>query len=368
MRIPVQQIHLMRPPIQFMPAAPVRSNQLIPVDVTVGIRRIHGNFPGLGQASSDTVPVNVGPGTLVMMTPADAASYWATGAVTSSSGGNASSGINSSNPTYSGAYGDYTSTVQQAYQNSPTIQSELVNAANVSNPEAPGYTPGPMQYTQETTAPGPITTNVPTLDSYLAQLTAEMTGSSLNSSVTAGGASNILAQAQDYAAATGVPYDASTVAKYQAIFNNWQQGSANLEAGIAPGGTVVDQWGNSGLPLNIPGGTQEPYGSGTSTSTASQPGAGGAITMSMPANSVIGYVNSSGNVSQTPSSGSLPVTPQGILAPAGTTPTAAQTSAASQLISVTGASGSSTSTGLSSIPSWAWLAGGALVLFLVLRK
>lgn len=381
MRIPVQQIHLIRPPVGFFPVAAgpvmtapirysrVRSVPLIPVDVTVGINRIHRNLSGLGQ-SGDTVPVNVGPGTLVMMTPADAASYWATGAVTSASGGNSSSGINSSDPTYSGAYGDYTSTVQQAYQNSPTIASELLNAANVSDPEAPGYTPGPEQYTQETTAPGPITTNVPTLDSYLAQLTAEMTGSSLNSSVTAGGAANILAQAQDYAAATGVPYSASTVQKYQQIFNNWQQGSANLEAGIAPGGTVVDQWGNSGLPLNIPGGTQEPYGSGTSTSTGGSPGAGGAVTMPMPSNSVIAYVSQTGAVSQTPSAGSLPVTPQGIIAPAGAAPTAAQTTAASQLISVAAASGTSGSSSfdLSSVPSWAWLAGGALVLFLVMKK
>jgi len=181
---------------------------------------------GFGQAAS--VPVNVGPGTLVNMTPADAASYWATQQVTEASGGSAQ------NP-----FGSYYNTVLQAYKSSPTIQNMI--PATPQNLRAPGYTPGSPQYETENTALGPGVTKVLTLDSYMQQVLAEMTSMGPQSSAAAGGQSNLAQQAQAYCAATGVDCSniGDIVQKYGSWFNNWA--SQTLEPGVTESG-ITESW------------------------------------------------------------------------------------------------------------------------------
>jgi hypothetical protein len=332
----------------------------VPVDVGPGLRRIHR---GLGQA---TIPVNVGPGVIVNMTPADAAAYWATGAVTSASGGDASQGVGGSNPTISGAYGTYAPTVVSAYQSSPTIGYELESSADVSNPEPPALT---FASTNPVTSPAlsaeGFNTPVPSLQSTIDTLLTEMTSGPQSGSQAnpAGGAAyNIQAQAEDYCQEYGVADCSninSIVQSAQSEFANWQ--GSNLESTVGAGGTVSDVWSGGG-PLNInPGGLNNP---------APDSGSAGG-----------GYVvtSSEGGTTSTVAPRALPIsgtptvisTPP-VLAPAGSSPETAQTAATAAAATVaanaTAASNPLTATvaiGSTSIPLWMLLAAGAAALLLI---
>jgi len=351
-------------------------------------------FRGLGDAA--TVPVNVGPGVVVNMTPADAAAWWGTNvqAKSGSWGGyqgtggqvTAASGGSPQNP-----LGNYAQQAIAAFQASPTIQYEI--PATPTNLSAPGFSPDAPQYTKGT-ASG-ITGDFPvlTLDSYVQKLLAEMTGMGPNSTAAAGGASNIAAQAQAYCQLYNVSDCGnlnSIVQKYGQWFNSWANQS--LLPGVTPTGVTMTWSGASPQPgvtyiggtpsgvlpregLNLPGGVQDIYYGGQGPQDVSGPnpysdisggyapslpsggggvpGSGVAAMMGWGAGGAGGGVP--GTVGGGGSAGGGSMVPGGM--PGAGLPGASGAGA--------GLPGAASSFSVSSIPSWAWIAGAVVLGFMM---
>jgi hypothetical protein len=312
---------------------------------------------GLGQA---TVPVNVGPGTTVMMSPADAASYWGTSvpAAPGSYGGyqgtggsvTAASGATATNP-----FGIYAPAVQTAWQQSPTIQGMIPQTPQLL--AAPGYTPGSPQYTTSNT--GGFSTKVLTLDSFLQQLLSEMTSSGPQSTAASGGAGNLLQQAIAYCGATGLscPNIQAAVAPYQQWFTTWA--GETLVPQVTPTGVAM-QW-SGGSPLNYgPGGQMVGPQSGALSPGSVQSNliTGNPVIPGTQAPSFWSSVGSFFSGGSSPSGGgSNPLMAPGISVSASGQPSIAP-GAASALQAPVGSTG---------IPLWVLLAGGGLAAWMFLK-
>lgn len=346
-------------------------------------------FRGLGDAA--TVPVNVGPGVIIQMTPADAAAWWGTevqatpgsyggyqgtgGQVTAGSGGSALNPL-----------GVYSPAAIAAFEASPTIQWDIPQTPG--NLSAPGFSPNAPQREPENTALGPGTTMVLTLDSYLQEKLAEMTSMGPNSSAAAGGPNTLYQQAVAYCGATGV--DCSNlqqlVQKYGTWFNNWA--SQTLLPGVTPTGVTMTWSGASPQPgvtylgqspsgvlpgegLNLPGGVQDIYYGSSVPSNVSGPNPysdiAGGYTPSLP--------GSGGGIpgSQVKLGAGATGTPKTVGGAAGS-PGTVQPGGGFSLSDLFGGgtAGGTTSTGgtggVSAIPSWVWIAGAVAVAFMMFGR
>jgi len=331
---------------------------------------------GLGQTG--TVAVNVGPGTEIQMSPADAAAYWATGSVTTESGGTAlqNSAGNYTAPappqSAANAFGSYLPTVTAAYQASPTIAYEL-QGSGVQNPSAPPVMAGGPKYVSLSNVGGTTgPTTVMDLQSYIANYLQLMTGSGPQSSAALGGPAgadtNLLQLAQGYCALYPTP-DCGLASQEQIVgaastaFNNWWSDSLNRQVSIGPAGPLpVVSYGGAAPGVQV-----------LSESNA------GAIAPSGPVGSLLGgsgpgvTLGSGGPVGAARVPGLAPVSLVSGGAAGGTAPgsSAAAAGGASAGPAATAAPSITdllTGTAVAGIPNWILLAGGAALVFLMAKK
>lgn len=211
---------------------------------------------GISGLGKDTVTVNIGPGTTIEMSPADAQAWWGTnvpapgtGTPSGPYGGYANTGFEVSAASGGGAgspLGKYSDTALAAYLASPTIQSMI--PATPQNLAAPGFTPGAPQYTQTSVSGITGSTTVMTLDSYLQQLLSEMTSRKGQSN-----AIDIAQQADGYCklypgACAGADPNA-LVQKYTNWFNTWN--NETLVPGVDPSRGVVMGWSQGQAPPGV---------------------------------------------------------------------------------------------------------------------
>jgi len=355
--------HMLHGPHQRYPGPPVHAVHLrglaaIPVlylgHIDDLLQEIKG-LRGLGQ-SSTTVPTAFNPAT-----------DYVPGSTILDSGGNVEVYTGSGWTTNSG-----TQQVQQQLYATGALQypsNVLATGAPVSNPGTPNYVPTPV---------AGITGNtmVPDLDSMLAKLLQENQSMSPQAQANQGlpsaqDVSNDMVQqavayCQLYPGACAGANIQQIAASYGKQYETWaatQPIGEYVNQGSGPvNNTPITQvnWNSLLTPQELAASPQvvapkapgEAYdlGTGPLPQNYSVPyvdGNGNPVPGTAPgATATVGWVNQQGATvaSPTAGSGAMAVTPHGIVAPAGTTPSAAATQAASHLISVA-ASGTSGGTG-----------------------